>query len=133
VGGGGVGVGVGGVGWDRSSQGPLSRCPAAIRAKEAQRMKGRGRREVRRQQREEGRSGVRWGGGGRGGGGGMGPQIPGSSLRCPAAIRAKEAQRMKGRGRREVRRQQERRRLLQCGAAAEVTAMREKGETWETI
>ena len=29
------GVGVGGVGWDRGSQGPLSRGPAAIRAKES--------------------------------------------------------------------------------------------------
>jgi len=39
------------VGWDRGSQGPLSRGPAAIRAKEAQRMKERRRREVRREER----------------------------------------------------------------------------------
>ena len=67
-----------GVGWDRGSQGPLSSWPAVIRVKEAQRMKGRGRREVRRQQ--WGGAGGGCGGGWGGGGGGMGPLLPGSSL-----------------------------------------------------
>ena len=33
----------------------------------------------------------------------------------------------------EAARREEKRRLLQSGAAAELTAMRDKGETWETI
>ncbi len=92
------GVGVGGVEWDRGSQGPLSRGPAAIRAKEARRMKGRERREVRRREREEERSGggvgVGVGGGGGQGQGGWDRGSQGPLSRGPAAIRAKEAQRM---------------------------------------